>query len=821
VTGFPGWSLRTKLTAVLSAVIGFISLAVFLEVPSQLRSQAVALTVENAYTVTEMAAFDLAAALFFRDPAGLEESLGAVRRDADLVYVVVTDADGRLAAGFNADLLERPEARASAMEPRKLGAVPPGASRPRSEGGFSPDGRVFQAAAPVTYNGRDIGRITIGFSLDRLNAEVAKSRRAIALVSLVIFLAGISAVFALSTVFTEPLARIVEASRAIAAGDLGARASVSQEDEIGRLARTFNGMVDRLEAAQRELASRNLGLEERYRVFVERNLAGVYVVTEDGRVLDCNDAFAQLLGFESAREFLGEGARIETVDPAARQAFVDRLRREGAVSNNESALKRRDGATVWVLESVRLIEAAPGTPAILEGIVLDITDRKRAEMEIERRALHDELTGLPNRNLFADRLGVALALARRTQETPAILFLDVDDLKVVNDTLGHATGDALLRMVAERLRSCLREGDTVARIGGDEFTVLLPTVPGEEDAADVARKILEVLAEPFFEGDDELHVRASVGVAVYPGHGETPEALLKSADGAMYRVKVAGGGGFEVGERVETSRGPGRLSLEEELRRGLERGEFVLHYQPQVNIRTGSIVGLEALIRWRHPEHLLIEPKAFIALAETSGLIIPMGEWVLYEACRQMKAWRDEGFAGLNVAVNVSARQFYQRDFMGMVRRVLRRTGLPPANLELEITESLAIQKSDWSSRILEELKQTGVRIALDDFGTGQSSLSYLRRFPIDSVKIDQTFVKDLTGNANVDSIVIATLLLANRIALRTVAEGVETRGQLDFLRVHGCLEMQGFLVSRALPAAEIEERFLRPLLADRPPDRG
>lgn len=810
---FSQWSLRTKLATALSAFLGVISLAIYVEVPSRLRTQAVAATLENAFTMTEMTAFDLGAALYFEDGPGLEESLGAVRRNADLVYVMVTDRGGRLAAGFNMDLAERIGSRAIRMEPRRLGVIPPGTPKPRSEGGFSADDRVYQVASPVSYNGRDIGRVTVGLSLDRLNGEIAGTRRTIAIVCLVIFLAGIVAVFGLSTIFTEPLGRIVAASQVIAAGDLSARAPVRHDDEVGRLASAFNGMVERLEAAQRELASRNRGLEERYRLFVERNLAGVYVETAGGRSLDCNDACARLFGYDSARQFLEEGATIATEDPGDREALLVRLRHEGAVANHEVALRRRDGQVVWALESVRLIDGGPGEEAILEGILLDITDRKKAAQEIERRAMHDELTLLPNRNLFADRMGVALSLARRTQATPAILFLDVDDLKVVNDTLGHATGDLLLRMIADRLRACLREGDTVARVGGDEFTVLLPGVPGEEEAADVARKILAKVSEPYFVAEDELHVTASVGVAIYPRNGETPENLLRSADSAMYRVKVAGGNGFELAERVPSRKALGRLSLEEELRRGLERGEFVLHYQPQVNIRTNAIVGFEALVRWNHPEQVLVQPKGFISLAEYSGLIIPIGEWVLHEACRQMKVWQNSGLTELNVAVNVSARQFYQRDFMGMVRRVLKKSGLRPGSLEIEITESLAIQKSDWSNRILEELKEMGVGIALDDFGTGQSSLSYLRRFPIDSVKIDQSFVRDLTQNANVDSIVIATLLLANRIALRTVAEGVETTGQLEFLREHGCREMQGYLVSRALPAAEIEERFLRPLL--------
>jgi diguanylate cyclase (GGDEF)-like protein len=396
------------------------------------------------------------------------------------------------------------------------------------------------------------------------------------------------------------------------------------------------------------------------------------------------------------------------------------------------------------------------------------------------------------------------------------MFVDLDDLKIVNDTVGHATGDQLLRMVAERLTGSVRKEDTVARVGGDEFTVLLPQVASDEAAADLARKILERLSEPYIVGGDELRVTASIGIAVFPKHGDSPDSLLKSADGAMYRVKVKGGNGCQVSSQFAKRKGPGRLSLEEELRRALEHEEFELHYQPQVDLETGSITATEALIRWRHPEQVLIQPAGFISLAEYTGLIIPIGEWVLYEACRQMKAWQNAGLPSMRVAVNVSARQFYRRDFIGVIDRLLRKADLEPGSLELEITESLAMQKSDRSIRMLQKLKEMGVSIALDDFGTGQSSLSYLHRFPIDTVKIDRSFVQDLTKNTSVDSIVIATLLLANRIGLRTVAEGVENEAQREFLKEFGCKEFQGFLFSRPLPAEALERRYFGPLIAKR-----
>ena len=556
--------------------------------------------------------------------------------------------------------------------------------------------------------------------------------------------------------------------------------------------------------------------EERYRLLIERNLAGVYVTTTEGRLLTCNDAFARLFGYESGRGLLEQEGRFPHFDADDRTLLLVRLRKEGAVSNREVRFQNREGQAVWALESVRLVEGVAGEPATLEGILLDITGRKLAEQEIEHRALHDALTQLPNRTLLNDRIEVALAAARRAGATPAVMFVDVDDLKIVNDTLGHATGDQLLRMMAERLTGSVRKEDTVARVGGDEFTILVPQIAGEEAAAVLARKVLERLSEPYIVGNDELRVTASIGVAVFPKHGDSPESLVRSADAAMYRVKVGGGNAYQVSNQFTRRKAPGRLSLAEELGRALEREEFVLHYQPQVDLETRSITGIEALVRWQHTEQVLIQPSGFISLAEYSGLILPIGEWVLYEACRQLKAWQNAGLPSMRVAVNVSARQFYQRDFIGVIDRLLRKADLEASGLELEITESLAMQKSDWSIRMLEKIKEMGVTIALDDFGTGQSSLTYLRRFPIDTVKIDRSFVQDLTRNTSVDSIVIATLLLANRIGLRTVAEGVETEVQHQFLKEFGCKDFQGFLFSRPLPAEELERRFFGPLIAKR-----
>jgi diguanylate cyclase (GGDEF)-like protein len=405
--------------------------------------------------------------------------------------------------------------------------------------------------------------------------------------------------------------------------------------------------------------------------------------------------------------------------------------------------------------------------------------------------------------LFLDRLTVAVAHARRRQQPLAVMFLDLDDLKVVNDTLGHGAGDQLLQMVADRLASCLRQEDTLGRIGGDEFTLLLPDVSTQEDASAVAEKVIHQIQQPFVIGEDEVRVTTSIGIAMYPADGEDPETLLENADGTMYRVKEKGGAAYQFfSSGAITRKALGRMSMEESLKHAIEREEFVVFYQPQVDSKTREVVAVEALVRWNHPDAGLIEPSGFISLAEYTGLIVPIGEWVLREAARQTTVWHQEGMPRLRVGVNVSARQFHQRDFLGMIDRALEETKLAPHLLELEITETMAMQKSDWTIATLQRLRDRGIGIALDDFGTGQSSLTYLKRFPISTVKIDRSFVSGPTRAAVADPpIVEAILHLAASLKLRTVAEGIETAEQWNFIASRGCSEMQGYYVSRPLKA--------------------
>jgi diguanylate cyclase (GGDEF)-like protein/PAS domain S-box-containing protein len=541
--------------------------------------------------------------------------------------------------------------------------------------------------------------------------------------------------------------------------------------------------------------------EARYRLLFERNLAGVYRTGADGRVLDGNDAFARILGYASREELLAGSAEDFYFSAKDRERIIQLLREQRQVTNFEQRMRRRDGTEIWVLENATLLEGD-----ILEGTILDITDRKRAQEQVEHQAFHDALTGLPNRLLFRDRITMSLAHARRTGRSCAVMFLDLDQFKHVNDTLGHTTGDRLLQTTAARLTACVRSEDTVARMGGDEFTILLSDLTDERGATAVAQKVLDALRHPMTIDEHELYVTTSIGLALFPADGDDAESLLKNADRAMYRAKESGRDTFQFASAAGADATKTRLGLERRLRRALERNEFRVVYQPIVAIATGEMVGAEALVRWTDSDGMSMTPAEFIPLAEETRLILPIGEWVLRTACAQMKAWHDAGHERLRIAVNLSPRQFLDRDLVGTIARILEETGLPGTSLELEITESTAMRNADFSLLVLRKLKEMGIGISIDDFGTGYSSLSYLKRFPIDTVKIDQDFVRDLT--ADDAAIISAVISMARALKIRVVAEGVETEAQLAFLKSERCAEMQGFLYSRPLPVQDFEEKL-------------
>ncbi|HUP44165.1 MAG TPA: EAL domain-containing protein [Thermoanaerobaculia bacterium] len=534
--------------------------------------------------------------------------------------------------------------------------------------------------------------------------------------------------------------------------------------------------------------------EVRYRLLFEQNAAGVCVMDASSRITDCNTTFATLLGYQR-HELLGSPLRALYMRPVEHDELMILLGDAVNLNSVEVELRKKDGASIWLLQNLVIIGEQHN--AIVHATVVDISDRKRSEEQIEFHAYHDVLTHLPNRKLFADRLRQSLTHARRYGKPLAVMFIDIDHFKSINDTLGHTSGDELLLEMSYRLRRCVREEDTVARLGGDEFTIVLGELRHPEDAANVAQKILRAVQVPLSLGGMPIEVTASIGIALYPVDGTDPESLLRNADSAMYRAKESGRNNYQLCTDEMKLRAMDRLSLEARLRRAVSDHQLVLHYQPQVSLLTGRIMAVEALLRWNDPERGLVEPADFVPIAEESRLIVPIGEWVLRTACADMKDWQNRGIAPARVAVNLSMRQFQQHDLVDSVQKALDSAGLPGHALELEITETTAMQSPETSAAVMRELRALGVSIAIDDFGTGYSSLNYLKRLPITAVKIDQTFVNDLPNDDNDVAIVQAVIGIARSLRLRVVAEGVEKPEQVAFLRRSECEEAQGYYFSR------------------------
>ena len=469
---------------------------------------------------------------------------------------------------------------------------------------------------------------------------------------------------------------------------------------------------------------------------------------------------------------------------------------------SEHRMLHRDGTYRWMLSRGIAIRDADGKASRMAGSETDISGHKLAEKKLLHDAFHDELTGLPNRALFIDRLGFSIGRTKQPGNYLfVVLFLDVDRFKIVNDSLGHKTGDKLLIAIARRLKGCLRSGATVARFGGDEFAILLDDVQNVSDATHVAARIQRKLAAPFNLSGQEVFVTASIGIAPSAAECERPEDVLHNADMAMYHAKARGKACYERFDVDMRASAVARLQLEANLQRAAQRREFRLYFQPIVSLEGGAVTGAEALVRWQHPQRGLICPAEFIPLAEETGLIVPIGEWVLRTACAQAQVWHAAGHSDLRVTVNFSARQFEHPNLAALIRTVLKETGLAASALELEITESIAMKDIGFSGAILTELSAHGIHISIDDFGTGSSSLRYLKRFPIDTLKIDQTFVRDLASDVSDAAITAAMVAMAHTLELKVIAEGVETEQQLAFLRSRQCDEMQGYLFSPPVPA--------------------
>lgn len=547
--------------------------------------------------------------------------------------------------------------------------------------------------------------------------------------------------------------------------------------------------------------------ENQLRAVVDAEPECVKIVAADGTLLQMNAAGLAMIEARDSAQVIGKPI-WNLLKPEYRETF--RAFTENILRGNKGTMEFEiiglKGTHRWLeTHAVRLPDDSGGAPRML-SITRDITERKQTDRRLRQLAHFDSLTDLPNRVQFIEHLELAMADADRHERLVGVVFLDLDRFKYINDSLGHEMGDLLLREVALRLSGAVRRGDTVARLSGDEFALVLADMKHVDDAIYVAQKILDVFRQSFRVAGHELFITASMGITLYPFDDRSAQDLVRNADVAMYRAKDTGKNNYQFYMAEMTAKATERLALESDLRSALGQGELSLWYQPIADCKTGHIVGMEALLRWKHPTRGMISPALFIPLAEETGLIIPIGAWVLRAACEQCRAWQKLGFGSLYVAVNLSARQFHQKDLPAYIYDVLQETGLSPGSLGLELTEGLVMQQAEASVNTLRELKAMDIRISIDDFGTGYSSLSYLKRFPIDVLKIDQSFVRDISTDPDDAAIAITIITMAHNLGLKVVAEGVETEQQLNFLREHRCDAMQGFYFSKPLPAEQFED---------------
>ena len=600
------------------------------------------------------------------------------------------------------------------------------------------------------------------------------------------------------------------------------RKPYAREELLATVANALKGR--RLALENQRMATQLDASEKMYRYLVDSSPDIIYTLNHEGRFTFVNDRAYQLLGY-SRDELLGKHYSLlvhEEDLERARYVFNERRVDERASRNVELRLKCRNGGGSGgnghertfnnTLMTISLNSIGMHVPdqdvKRLEffgtyGVARDITDRKRAEEVISYQAYHDILTDLPNRILFKDRLGLAVIQAKRKKTELAVMFIDLDRFKLVNDTLGHVKGDELLQQAATRLKSCLRKGDTLARQGGDEFTIVLPELRDRDDARMVADKFLEVLQEPFDLDGHEVHISASIGIAIYPTDGESIDELLRHADIAMYQVKAQGKNGHSFYHTSMLDISHQKIALEQALRRALEQDELEMYYQPQIDALTGRIVGAEALMRWNHPTRGLLSAGEFLPFAEENGLMLPISDWMIGALCRDMLQWNASGTDHVRLSLNLSPQYLDRGDFFEKMRNALVRYGIAPGQIEVEITENICIRNPQYAIEQLNKLCQLGVSIAIDDFGTGYSSLSYLHRFPIHTVKIDQSFVKEIHEEGGHYPVILAIISIARGLGLNLIAEGVETEEQARYLRANGCMTMQGYLYYRPIPLGE------------------
>lgn len=591
--------------------------------------------------------------------------------------------------------------------------------------------------------------------------------------------------------------------------------------ERGRAFRSNSGEVGGIEGVIEDISVRKRAeqslrdAERRFHDLFDHAIEGIFRTTPEGDYLDANPSLARIYGFDSPAELIRTLRHIDRqlyVDPERRTEFMAIIKARGTITDFESQVFKKDGEVIWISENARAVLDERGNVRWYEGSVEDITERRRYQAQIEHQAKYDALTGVANRALLTDRLAHDIHTAASYGTRLALVLIDIDHFKLINDSLGHHQGDRLLKTVADRLQSCVRECDTVARLGGDEFVLLLNGQMDPGWISELMERMREIVARPWESEQGTYEVTCSAGIALYPDDGADGDTLLRHADAAMYRAKEEGRNNAQFFTAEINTRMRERLELSSALRRAIEGNELELHYQPRVQLSSGEVVACEALARWHLPGRGMIPPDRFIPLAEETGQILELGRWVLHEACRQNRSWQDAGLRPMVVSVNVSPQQFRQERFVADIESALAESGLEPRFLEIEITENMVVRDEEHMIASLRRIKGLGVEIAIDDFGTGYSNLGYLHRFPVDRLKLDRSFVRDLGSGLDDTTIIRAIIALGHNLGLEVTAEGVETERQLELLARHACDEIQGYYFARPMPGSRIAAFLSAPL---------
>lgn len=698
----------------------------------------------------------------------------------------------------------------------------------RSNSSYTQSDHELLFVAPVIFSGENIGSVELVMSFDRLDDSIRKTyRNIIVAISLFAVFLGLLTYATVSIFVVKPLLRLSAAADLLALGDFSAVLPAATADELGDLVRAFSTMRESRKSVEIELNFLNASLEsivaariaelrdsEAYIHAVLDNVnEGIIVIGEAGVIISFNPAAEKIFGY-TGQEITNQNFNLlisaEDLDLTGKyHKHIDESETNSLFGVPREVVGLRKDFSAFPLE-LKTSQLSIKGKTLFITTARDISDQKDSEQRIRYMASHDALTKLPNRSLLQDRIEQSLIHNRRRNQQAAVLFIDLDKFKIINDTLGHDVGDGLLQEASARLLAEVRSEDTVARQGGDEFIILLSTISNAVDAGVIAQKLLDTLIRPFNIKGKELHISASIGIAIFPDDGNEMDLLLKNSDIAMYHAKESGRGNYQYFSAKLNEQAAEKQSLGFDLRHAVKRNELFLVYQPVVDIASNNITGMEVLLRWQHPEHGLISPIKFIPLAEESGLILPIGEWVLRSACTQLVEWQKQGYEVPRLAINLSAKQFRQKSLVESITLILEETGVGAQFIGLEITESMLVHNIDEVVDTLLRLSNMGLEISIDDFGTGYSSLSYLKRFPINKLKIDKSFVDDITTHPDDAAIVKAIIAMAHGLKMTVVTEGVESHAQLEFLRQHGCEQYQGYIFSKPLPANEIVDKLKR-----------